>query len=158
MTDYTSIANALKTTLTADSWLGNTVNVKTVEIHQRGENISRSGDSLYFASNETPALAIVPNVAKSTSALISAEEVLISTRCQILGFTFDVNAQTGMANHIQLLTNLERVLEKQKSEQDDLGIGARVWDVSSQTDRKKKGSLFYFVSKTEFNVEQIATV
>ena len=70
MTDYTSLANALQTTLTADAWLGNSGNVKTIEIHRRGFSLQDAKDAQFFSHTDLPAIAIslVPNTLLGTWA------------------------------------------------------------------------------------------
>jgi hypothetical protein len=49
--------------------------------------------------------------------------------------------------------NIERVLEKQKSSNNDLGIGGFVREVTTDEEQFKKGEYYYFISTTNAQIE-----
>ncbi|MBI5427262.1 MAG: hypothetical protein HZA02_03160 [Nitrospinae bacterium] len=153
MTDYARIGDAVRTTLLADSWLGNPANVKTVETHKRGFSLQDDKDALAFSHDELPAIAIVPNAGPKQSDQTATNEIRSVARSQAAVVSYHRDARTGLNNHLQIVANLERVLERQKTSQDDLGIDAFVAEVSTEQEQFKKGEYYYFLSRTDFNVE-----
>ena len=153
MTDYTSLANAIKTTLLADSWLGNSANVKTMEIHRRGFSLQDSKDGQFFSQADLPAIAIIPNSGPKQQRLTTTNEIRETVFCEIAAVSRDRGLQTGMTVHQSLIQNIERVLEKQKSSLNDLGLDAFVQQVSTTENQVKKGEFYYFISTTRAQIE-----
>ena len=157
MTDYTTLANAIKTTLESDSWLGNSTNVKTIEIHRRGFSLQDPKDAQFFSEADVPAIAVIPNVGPKQQRLETTNEIRETIPCEIAAVTRDRDLQTGMTAHQTIIQNIERVLEKQKSSLNDFGIDAFVQQVSTTENQLKKGDYFYFVSTTTARIELTAT-
>ena len=157
MTDYTSLANAVKTTLSADSWLGNSANVKTIEIHRRGFSLQDAKDAQFFSHTDLPAIAIIPNSGPQQQRLVTTNEIRETIFCEISAVSSDRGLQTGMAAHQNLIQNIERVLEKQKSSLNDMGVDAFVQQVSTTENQVKKGEFYYFISTTRAQIELTAT-
>ena len=157
MTDYTSLANALQTTLTADAWLGNSGNVKTIEIHRRGFSLQDSKDAQFFSQADLPAIAIIPNAGPKQQRLATTNEILETLFCEISAVSFDRGLQNGMTLHQTLIQNIERVLEKQKSSLNDLGVDAFVRQVATTENQLKKGEFYFFISTTRAEIELTAT-
>ena len=157
MTDYTSLANAVKTTLSADSWLGNSANVKTIEIHRRGFSLQDPKDAQFFSQADLPAIAIIPNSGPKQQRLVTTNEILETLFCEISAVSRDRGLQIGMTAHQSLIQNIERVLEKQKSSLNDLGLDAFVQQVSTTENQVKKGEFYYFISTTRTQIELTAT-
>lgn len=153
MTDYTSLANAIKTTLLADSWLGNSANVKTMEIHRRGFSLQDPKDAQFFSQADLPAIAIIPNSGPKQQRLTTTNEIRETVFCEIAAVSRDRGLQTGMTVHQSLIQNIERVLEKQKSSLNDLGLDAFVQQVSTTENQVKKGEFYYFISTTRAQIE-----
>lgn len=153
MTDYTSLANGIKNTLSADSWLANSANVKTIEINRRGFSLQDSKDAQFFSQADLPAIAIVPNAGPKQQRLVTTNEILETLQCEISAVSRNRELQTGMSVHQSLIQNIERVLEKQKSSLKDLGLDAFVQQVSTTENQIKKGEFYYFISSTRANVE-----
>jgi lipopolysaccharide biosynthesis protein len=157
MTDYTSLANAIKTTVSADGWLGNTGNVKTIEIHRRGFSLQDSKDAQFFSEADIPAIAIIPNASPKQQRQVTTNEILETIPCEISAVSRDRDFKTGMTAHLTLVQNIERVLEKQKSSVDDFGIDAFVQQVATTESQFKKGHHFYFISTTTARIELTAS-
>jgi hypothetical protein len=156
MTDYTSLASAIKTTLSADTWLGNSANVKTIEIHRRGFSLQDSKDAQFFSQADLPAIAIIPNSGPKQQRLVTTNEIQETLFCEISAVTFERGLQTGMTVHQSLIQNIERVLEKQKSSLNDLGLDAFVRQASTTENQVKKGEFYYFISTTRAEIELTA--
>jgi hypothetical protein len=153
MTDYFSVGNAIKTTLLADSWIGNSVNVKTVEIFTRGFSIQTLADAQSFDENDLPALAIVPNAMAKSSDQVTSNEIRSLVKPGIITVTRSSDPQTGGEDQNDIVANIERVLEKQKTSTQALGIDAYVFNVATTDQQFKHGTYYYFVSTTTCNIE-----
>ncbi len=157
MTDYTLLANAIKTTLSADAWLGNSANVKTIEIHRRGFSLQDSKDAQFFSHADLPAIAVIPNSSPKQQKLATTNEIRETLFCEISAVSRERGLQTGMTVHQSLVQNIERVLEKQKSSLNDLGIDAFVQQVSTTENQLKKGEFYYFISTSRAEIELTAS-
>ena len=155
MTDYTALGNAIKATLQNDAWIGN--NVSTIEIHKRGFSIQDEKDSLYFASDDLPAIAIIPNSEGKQQEISTTNEIRETISTQVVAVTRQRDAQQGMTTHYFLVQNIERVLEKQKSSTENLGIDAFVKNVSTTENQIKKGEYYYFISTCTAQIELTAS-
>ena len=153
MSDYSQIGSAIKTTFLADSWLGNPANVKTVEIWKRGFMIQDARDALYFNINDLPALAIVPNAEPKKSDQATTNEIRSYVKSQIVVVTRNRDPQGEKDVQSAIVANVERVLEKQKSSAQALGIDAYVSDVSTVDEQFKDGEYYYFVSTTSCQID-----
>lgn len=156
MTDYTFLANAVKTTLENDSWLGNPANVKTIEIHRRGFSLQDSKDARFFSASDVPAIAVIPNSGPKQQRLETTNEIRETVLCEISAVSRDRDSRVGMTAHQARIQNIERVLEKQKSSANDFGIDAFVRQVSTTEEQIKKGEYYYFLSTTTASVELTA--
>jgi hypothetical protein len=157
VTDYTSLANAIKNTLVSDSWLGNSVNVKTIEIHRRGFSLQDHKDAQYFSEVDIPAIAVISNSSPKQQRQETTNEIRETIPCEIAAVSRDRDLQNGMTAHQALIQNIERVLEKQKSSVDDFGIDAFAQQVSTTESQLKKGHYYYFLSTTTARIELTAT-
>lgn len=153
MTDYALVGNAIKTTLLADSWIGNTANVKTLEVHKRGFMIQDARDAQYFNVNDIPAIAIVPNAAPKSSTQTTTNEIRSVAKSQVITVTRNRDPHAGRDVQCGIVANVERVLEKQKSSAQSLDIDAYVFNVSTLEEQFKDGDYYYFVSTTSCDIE-----
>jgi hypothetical protein len=153
VTDYTVLGNAIKATLENDSWLGNSANVKTLETHKRGFSIQDEKDARFFSPSDLPAIAIVPNSDGKQQELGATNEIRETVSAQGIAVTRNRDAQFGLSSQHNLVANIERVLDKQKSSSADLGIGGFVREVTSVDEQFKKGEYYYFISTTTFQIE-----
>lgn len=151
MTDYTALGNALKTTLKNDSWIGE--NVPTIETYKRGFSIQDDKDSLYFSTGDLPAIAVIPNSDGKQQETPTTNEIREIISAQVVAVTRERKAQLGMTAHYTLVQNVERVLEKQKSSTDNLGIDAFVKNVSTTENQIKKGEYYYYISTCTAQIE-----
>ncbi len=158
MTDYTSLANAIHSTLSADAWLGNSVNVKTIEIHRRGFSLQDPKDAQFFSEADLPAIAVIPNAGPKQQRLSTTNEIRETLFCELAAVSRDRALQNGMTAHQSLIQNIERVLEKQKSSLNDLGVDAFVRQVSTTENQLKRGEFFYFISTTRAEIEMTANL
>jgi hypothetical protein len=157
MTDYTSLGAAIKTTFEADAWLGNVANVKTIEVHKRGFKINKDKDSLYMDTDGLPGIIIIPNMQPKGQNQTTTNEIEEIIKSQVITLTRHRKLQVGMNAHFALVANVERVLQKQKSSADDLGIDAFVRSVSTEDNNDKEGDYYYFTSQTSAEIELTAT-
>lgn len=153
MTDYTDLGNAIKTTLQNDSWVGNSVNVKTIETHKRGFSIQDEKDARFFSPSDLPAIAVATNVEGKQQEFGATNEIRETVPAQVVLVTRQRDPQSGLIAHHALVANIERVLEKQKSSSNDLGIGGFVREVSTGEEQFKKGEFYYFISTTTAQIE-----
>ena len=153
MTDYTALGNAIKTTLQNDLWLGNSLNVKTIETHKRGFSIQDEKDARFFAPFDLPAIAVVPNVEGKQQEPGATNEIRETVPAQVIVVTRHRDIQLGLTDHHTLVSNIERVLDKQKSSINDLGIGGYVREVNTSEELFKKGEYYYFISTTTAQIE-----
>ncbi|MEK9627835.1 MAG: hypothetical protein VW455_02310 [Nitrospinota bacterium] len=155
MTDYAALANGIKTTLENDPWITN--NVQTIETFKRGFSIQNEKDSLFYAPNDLPALAILPNSEGKQQEIQTTNEIKETVSAQVVAITRHRNAQMGMEDNLSLVQNIERVLEKQKSSTNNLGIDAFVNNVSTTEEQFKKGEYYYFISTITAQIELISS-
>ncbi len=153
MTDYSALGNAIKTTLLNDIWLGNPVNVQTIETHKRGFSIRDEKDARFFSPDDLPAIAIIPNSEGKQQEVQTTNEIREIVPVQLVAVTRQRNAQTGITSHHILVKNIERILEKQKSSSENLGIDAYVQNVSTAEEQYKKGEYYYLISTTTAQIE-----
>jgi hypothetical protein len=157
MTDYTSLANAIKTTLSADTWLGNSTNVKTIEIHRRGFSLQDAKDGQFFSQADLPAIAIIPNSNPKQQKLATTNEIRETIFSEISAVSRERGLQNGMTAHQSLIQNIERLMEQQKNSVNDLGVDAFVRQISTTENQVKKGDFYYFISTTRAEIELTAT-
>lgn len=153
MTDYAQVGNAVKTTFLADSWLGNSANVKTLEVWKRGFMIQDARDARFFNVNELPAIAIVPNAEPKTSGQVATNEIRSVVKPQMVTITRHRDPQAGKDAQNAIVANVERMLEKQKSSAQSLGIDAYVFNIATADEQFKDGEYYWFVSTTHCDVE-----
>ncbi|QPJ64588.1 MAG: hypothetical protein G3M78_03925 [Candidatus Nitrohelix vancouverensis] len=157
MTDYSQLATAVASTLSADAFLGDSANVKTIETHKRGFSIQDNRDSLFFGDVDLPAIAVVPNSEPKESALTTTREQVDSVKAQVVAVSRDRDAQAGLDAHYQIVQHIETILEKQRSSTDHLGLDAFVRQVATEHESFKKGEFYYFVSTTSALIELTVT-
>jgi len=158
VTDYTTLASAIQSTFQADSWLGNPANVKTIEIHKRGFSIQDEKDAQFFSTADLPAIAVVPNAAPKQQRLETTNEILETLVSEVVAVSRNRDLQAGMAGHQTIVNHIERVLDKQKSSQNDLGLDAFVRQAATAENQFKKGEYYYFVSTTTARIELTAII
>lgn len=152
MVDYTSLANALKTTLQADAWVGNIANVKTIETFKRDFSLQGEDGASFYQPSELPALAIIANASPKGQDGAAVGEISESVFSEIETTSLNSDKQTTQVEHETIIKNLERVLDAQKTSVADLGIDALVKDVSTTTKEWKKGKNYFYFSTTSFTV------
>jgi len=153
VTDYTALGNAIKSTLQNDPWVGNSANVKTLETHKRGFSIQDENDARFFSPSDLPAIAVVPNSEAKQQEPGATNEIRETIPAQVIGVTRHRDAQSGLIAHHNMVANLERILDKQKSSSADLGVGGFVREVSTNEEQFKKGEYYYFISTTSAQIE-----
>lgn len=157
MTDYIRLADAIRATLLADAWTGNSANVKTIEAHKRGYSLQDPNDLLSFADAELPALTVIANARPKEQSQETTNEIRERVRSQVLGVSRHRDAQAGLAAHLLIVENVERILEAQKSSSADLGIDAFVQTTFTTQEQFKRGPFYYFVSTTDAVIELTRT-
>ncbi|NIQ97612.1 MAG: hypothetical protein GWN87_28145 [Desulfuromonadales bacterium] len=158
MSDYQSLASAVETTLGADAWLGDRNNVRTIEVHARGFDISEQKDPLFIDPSDLPALVINPNAVKKNQEGTATNEILDIVTVQVATVTRHRDPRSGLTDHYAIIKNLEAVLDKQKSSANDLGIDAYVRQAgTTDPEIQKKGDYYFFTSFTEAVVELTTT-
>lgn len=156
MTDYNALAVALKTTLQADAILGDSANIKTIETRRRGFSLSDEKDAQFFSPGDLPAIAIIANARAKDSALVTTNEIRETLRAEIILISRSRDNQAGLDAHQTLVFHLERVLDKQKSSANDLGIDAFVRALSTTDEQIKSGEYYYLISTTAADIELTA--
>lgn len=157
MTDYTALANGIKTTLEADSWVGDLANVKTIETYKREVALQGIEGFPYFTITELPALSIYPNRGKAhESRTVTLDTNAV--RSEIAVVSYNSVKLTAAQEHFAILKNVEAVLNSQKTETNDMGIGAYVDEIEVETRRFKKGTNFFYFSIISFTVELSAAI
>jgi hypothetical protein len=158
MTDYATVGDAVRSTLLADVWFGNPAQMKTIEVFPRAFSLRENNDTLYFGAEEMPAIVIAPNVTPKTSEQISPEVIRSVIHVETAAVSWNRDGRIGLRNHLALVANIERVLEKQKTAQDDFGIGAVVIGVATRQEIFKKGEYLFFISRTVAAVKLIEPI
>lgn len=156
MTDYNALALALKTTLEQDAFLGDTANIKTIETERRGFSLSDQEDAQFFSPEDLPALAVIANARAKDSSLVTTNEIRETLRSEIITISRSRDLQAGLSVHQDLLFHVERVLEKQKTSANNLGIDAFVRSLATSTEQTKSGEYFYLISTTAVDIELTA--
>lgn len=153
MTDYAAVGNAIKTTLLADAWLGNPANVKSIETEKRGYDIQAQKDAMYFSKDDLPAIAIVATAQGKASEQTTTNEIVSVIKPQVVGLVRQRDRQAAISAACAIAANIERVLEKQKSSAQALGIDAFVNNVSTGFEDFKDGEYYLIVATTVCDVE-----
>ena len=83
----------------------------------------------------------------------ATNEIRETIPAQVIGVTRHRDAQSGLIAHHNMVANLERILDKQKSSSADLGVGGFVREVSTNEEQFKKGEYYYFISTTTTQIE-----
>lgn len=152
MTDYTSLANAIKTTLQADPWIGNLVNVKTIETYKRDFSLQGEEGPSFYKEEELPAMGIIPNASPKLQEDHTVGELLEEINPEIITVSFGPDLPSAPQEHDEIIGNLERVLEAQNKSAVALGIDAYVKNISTITERDKKDKNYIYFSRTSFTV------
>lgn len=157
MSDYSAIGDAIAATILADAFLGDPLNVKTVEVYGRGFQFQGDDDENYYKLTELPAMSIEPNESPQDEELNTVGEIRNLVACEITTVSFSADAASARRNHDAIIKNLERVLNAQNTSAAALGIDAYVRDVATETERFKKEKNYFIESKTSFNVDITTT-
>lgn len=156
MTDYNALALAIQTTLEQDAFLGDTANIKTIDTERRGFSLSDEADAQFFSPEDLPALAVIANARAKDSSLVTTNEIRETLRSEIITISRSRDLQAGLSAHQDLLFHVERVLEKQKTSANNLGIDAFVRSLATSTEQTKSGEYFYLISTTTVDIELTA--
>lgn len=152
MTDYTALANAIKTTLQGDPWIGNTANIKTIETYKRDVSLQSVGGAPFYKEAELPALAVYPNRGKTQSGRTVTLD-LNAVQVEITVVSFNTVVLTAAQEHHTAVHKIETLLDAQKTEAQDFGKGVFARDVETTTLRWKKGNKYFFFSRIRFTAE-----
>lgn len=157
MSSYKEIQDAIKTTLDADSWFDETSSsIQLVEVNEREIEIRHKPQYLGFKYSELPALTI--KAVGKDSSLHTTQEIQEQFEVELRLITRSRAAQSGRDTHLGKVKEIERVLRKQVSSSDDLGINAFVFDVNTEMeDTEKDGNYYIFKTTTFCTVEIIET-
>lgn len=157
MTDYASIADAIKATLQADAWLGNVANVTTIEAYGRDFQFQGDDDAPFYDDAELPALSILPNVSPQDQQIETVGEIRHLVQAEVTVVSGAAGAAASARAHDAIVGNIERVLDAQKTSAADLGINALVRDVGTTTSRFKRSEKTYFISRINFIIDLTTT-
>jgi len=154
---YKEIQDAIKTTLDADSYFdGTSASVETIEVNERQIELRHKPQYLGFLYSELPTLTIkaVGKESDLNTTREIREEFLV--QCRLISRSRD--EQSGMDTHLGKVKEIERVLRKQLTSADDLGINAFVTDVNTEhEDIEKDGNYYVYKTLTFCTVEIIET-
>lgn len=154
MTDYTHIAKTTKVTLGNDSWIGNVANVKTIEDFLREFPLQGGDDQMFFLDAELPAISIDPKANDKEQDFDTVGEIREDVFAEVIIVSGHADPQTAENKHDEIIKNVERVLEDQRTSILDLGYDALVKDVVTETDDPfKKNNKTYYISRTAFTVD-----
>ncbi len=152
MTDYSTLADAIKTTLWGDSWIDDFPNIKVIESYQREPSL-QGADSPFFRENEGPFIVIVPKVSGKSEVAGTVTQVVESIPVEILMVSGGTDIVAAEKEHETILYNLDRVLDNQNLFGEGFGISGFMAGMNQATSRFKKGNVFYYSSKITFSVE-----
>jgi hypothetical protein len=157
MSSYKEIQDAIKTTLDADSWFDETsATIEKVEVNEREVDIRHKPQYAGFLYSELPALTI--KAIGKESDLNTTREIREEFLVQCTLITRARNEQSGMDTHLGKVKEIERVLRKQVTSADDLGINAFCYDVNTEMQASQKdGNYWVFQTITFVTVEVIET-
>lgn len=152
MTDYTALATALKTTIQADAWLGDTDNVKTLRLYGGDFSLQGEEGTPFHKEAELPTMNIIPNASPKEQDHGTVGEILEEIYSEIVTCSRGSSSETAETTHLTIISYLETRLDAQKTSSADLGIEALIKDVSTSTERWKKGDKYHYLSTTSFTV------
>lgn len=152
MTDYTALATALKTTIQAHVWLGETDNVKTVRLYGGDFSLQGEEGTPFHKESELPSMNIIPNATPKGQDHGTVGEIQEFINSEIVTCSRGTDSITAETTHLTIISYLETLLDAQKTSSSDLGIEALVRDVSTFTERWKKGDKYHYLSRTTFTV------
>lgn len=158
MSSYHEIQDAIKTTLDADSWFdGTSSSILTTVVNDRLPKLRHNPVYQGFLYSELPALSIqaIGKEAEFNTVRELDEDFLV----KVTLITRARDEQTGRDTHLDKVKEIERVLRKQVTSDNDLGIDAFVTNVNTEfLPIELADKYFIFVSETYCNVEVIATI
>jgi hypothetical protein len=154
---YKEIQDAIKVTLDADSWFDETSSsIQTVEVNERETELRHKESYAGFLYSELPALTI--SATGKESDLNTTQEIREEFLVECRLVTRARDEQSGMDTHLGKIKEVERVLRKQITSSDDLGINAFVFDVNTEKEETEKdGTYWIFKTLTFCTVEIIET-
>ena len=154
---YKEVQDAIKTTVDADSWFtGLAATVNTTEVNEREVDIRHKPQYAGFLYSELPSLTF--KAIGKESDLNTTREIREEFLVQCTLITRARNEQSGMDTHLGKVKELERVLRKQVTSADDLGINAFCFDVNTEMQPSQKdGNYWVFTTITFVTVEVIET-
>lgn len=157
MSSYKEIQDAIKTTIDADSYfLGTKATVLTVEVNEREGELRHKPIYSGFLYSELPALTI--SAIGKESELETVQEIKEDFLIQCRLITRARDEQAGMDTHWLKVKEIERVLRKQISSADDLGICGFVTNVNTEHEPTEKDGTYWIIKTLTFlNVEVIET-
>ena len=147
--EYDTVADALLATIQADSWLGDTDNIATIEVEdQESENIadrSKKG----FSDRELPALLIVVHDEDPDVRTATVKTLNYWIPFTVFGITKPLGTPAlARAAADPVIEKIEGLLRDQNGASDQLGIGALVHDIKSRyrPQREKNGVYGHIVT------------
>jgi len=160
--DYTAIETAVHDTLKADAWLGDAANVKTWSKGHRNFVLHEKGASLYFDVNDLPAVsvAIQPDSKRQEFNVTNELEETVTVEVQSAIYIAQGDHAAGEAQFREIIQNIERVLDGQRTSANNLGLDSECGAVNStrtratfaETDKHR-----FHLSTTEAEVQVIST-
>ncbi len=158
MINYDTVNVAVKDTLEADVFFSGGENIRTIESHERPFSLQGEEGPPIFKSEEMPALNVILPSGSVEEDLSTTQEVRRFIPGKIMVRSLHENSQDGMVEQYLLVENVERILNAQKTSVKDLGIGAYVKDVSSETVRYKKENQTIIETAVTFVVDVTTTI
>jgi hypothetical protein len=157
MSSYKEIQDAIKVTLDADSWFdGTSSSIQKVEVNEREVDLMHKPPYVGFRYSELPALTI--KAIGKESDLNTTREIREDFTVRLRLVTRARDEQSGMDTHLGKVKEIERVLRKQITSTEELGIDAFVTNVNTEMeDNEKDGEYWIFKTLTFCNVEIIET-
>lgn len=160
--DYAAIETAVHDTLQADSWLGDTDNVKTFDKGHRNFALHEKGAALYFGVNDLPAVSVFIKSDTKRQDFNTTNELdeTVTVEVQSVLYVAQGSEDTVEGTMRTLVQNIERVLDAQKTSAKNLGLDSECGYVNStrtqfvyaETDKHK-----FLMATTEAEVQVVTT-
>lgn len=159
MPDLKNIQDKVKATLEADSFIGNTSNIKIIEVNKRAETDASGNYFGFDRLNELPSITVevvsIENENDTTRELLQT----VSVDCVLVTYNEHPQFQDAMDAHLIILKELMRVLNEQRTSAADFsGLDGLTESVDFENDEPiEDPETDYWILRTICNVQIILT-
>ena len=157
--EYKTVGDAIKTTLGADTWLGDTDNIKTIEVEDEDLDNIPDRQKSGFKDHELPALLIIVHDEEPDVRVATVNTLDYWIPFTIVGITTRAKT-TALARTAadSIIENVEGVMRDQNGAANQLGIGALVHGVKSTYRPEKEKTGVYGHTNTTGTVQHKVTL